>query len=52
MGRWGIRAAILALNKQPIPDKLLTPTNVITKDNADAVDITAIRQPKGWRPPL
>jgi ABC-type sugar transport system substrate-binding protein len=52
MGRWGIRAAMLALAKQPIPDKLLTPTNVITKENADKVDVGAIRQPKGWRPPL
>jgi len=52
MGRWGIRAAMLALAKQPIPDKLLTPTYVITKENADTVDIGAIRQPKGWRPPL
>jgi ribose transport system substrate-binding protein len=52
MGRWGIRAAMLALAKQPIPDKLLTPTHVITKENADKVDIGAIRQPKGWRPPL
>jgi ribose transport system substrate-binding protein len=52
MGRWGIRAAMLALAKQPIPDKLLTPTHVITKENADKVDISAIRQPKGWRPPL
>ena len=52
MGRWGIRAAMLALAKQPVPDKLLTPTYVITKDNADTVDIGAIRQPKGWRPPL
>jgi ABC-type sugar transport system substrate-binding protein len=52
MGRWGIRAAMLALAKQTIPDKLLTPTHVITKENADKVDIGAIRQPKGWRPPL
>jgi ribose transport system substrate-binding protein len=52
MGRWGIRAAMLALAKQPIPDKLLTPTHVITRENADKVDIEAIRQPKGWRPPL
>jgi ribose transport system substrate-binding protein len=52
MGRWGIRAAMLALAKQPIPDKLLTPTHVITKENADKIDIGEIRQPKGWRPPL
>ena len=51
-GRWGIRAALLALAKQPIADKLLTPTHVITKENADTVDIGAIRQPKCWRPPL
>jgi len=52
MGRWGIRAAMLALAKQPVPDKLLTPTHVITKENADKIDIGEIRQPKGWRPPL
>ncbi len=52
MGRWGMRVALLALEKKPIPEKLLTPTYVITKDTADKVDITGIRQPKGWRPPL
>ncbi len=52
MGRWGIRVAMLALAKQPIPEKLFTPTCVITKENADQVDIGAIRQPKGWKPPL
>jgi ABC-type sugar transport system substrate-binding protein len=52
MGRWGTRVAILALEKKPIPEKLLTPTYVVTKDNADSVDITAVRQPKGWRPPM
>lgn len=52
MGRWGIRVALLAIEKKPIPEKLLTPTYVMTKENADKVDITAVRQPKGWRPPL
>jgi ribose transport system substrate-binding protein len=52
MGRWGIRVALLALAKQPIPDKLFTPMYVVTKDTADKVDISAVRQPKGWRPPL
>ncbi len=52
MGRWGIRVALLAIEKKPIPDKLLTPTYVVTKENADSVDITAVRQPKGWRPPF
>jgi ABC-type sugar transport system substrate-binding protein len=52
MGRWGVRVALAALEKRPIPEKLFTPNYVITKDNADKVDISAIRQPKGWRPPL
>ena len=52
MGRWGIRVAVAALEKKPIPEKLFTPVYVITKDNADTVDISSIRQPKGWRPPL
>jgi ribose transport system substrate-binding protein len=52
MGRWGIRVAVAALEKKPIPEKLFTPNYVITKENADTVDISAIRQPKGWRPPL
>ncbi|HEV8640804.1 MAG TPA: TMAO reductase system protein TorT [Methylomirabilota bacterium] len=52
MGRWGIRVAILALEKKPIPDKLFTPIFVVTKETADQVDITAVRQPKGWRPPM
>lgn len=52
MGRWGIRVAILALEKKPIPEKLFTPSYVVTRENADQVDISAVRQPKGWRPPL
>jgi ribose transport system substrate-binding protein len=52
MGRWGVRVALAALQKQSIPDKLFTPNFVMTKDNADTVDLTLIRQPKGWRPPL
>lgn len=52
MGRWGIRVGVLALEKKPIPEKLFTPTYVVTKENADSVDISAVRQPKGWRPPL
>ncbi len=52
MGRWGIRVAILALEKKPIPEKLFTPTYVVTKENVDQVDLSGVRQPKGWRPPL
>lgn len=52
MGRWGVRVALAALQKQPIPEKLFTPNFVMTKDNADTVDLTLIRQPKGWRPPI
>ena len=52
MGRWGIRVAVLALEKKPIPEKLMTPTYVVTKENADSIDLSAVRQPKGWRPPL
>jgi ribose transport system substrate-binding protein len=52
MGRWGVRVALAALQKQPIPDRLFTPNFVMTKDNADTVDLTLIRQPKGWRPPI
>jgi ribose transport system substrate-binding protein len=52
MGRWGMRAALNAIRKQPVPDQVFTPTHVITKDNTDKVDIGTIRQPKGWRPPL
>ncbi len=52
MGRWGIRVAVLALEKKPIPPNLLTPIYVVTKDNADQIDVTGVRQPEGWRPPL
>ncbi len=52
MGRWGMRAALLAIEKKPVPNQVWTPTYVITKDNTDKVDISTIRQPKGWRPPL
>lgn len=52
MGRWGVRVALAALQQQPIPEKLFTPNFVMTKSNADTVDLTLIRQPKGWRPPI
>ena len=52
MGRWGVRIALMALTKQSIPDEVFTPSISITKDNADTVDISAIRQPKGWKPPI
>jgi ABC-type sugar transport system substrate-binding protein len=52
MGRWGVRVAVAAIEKKPIPEKLFTPNYVVTKENADKVDISAMRQPKGWRPPL
>lgn len=52
MGRYGVWAAIRAINKEPVPMDVITPTLVITKDNADTVDISAVRQPKGWKPPL
>ncbi len=52
MGRYGVWAAIRALNKEPVQNDVFTPTLVITKDNADTVDISAVRQPKGWKPPL
>jgi ABC-type sugar transport system substrate-binding protein len=52
MGRWGIRVALAAIEKRPVPEKLFTPNYVITRETADQVDISAIRQPKGWRPPL
>jgi ribose transport system substrate-binding protein len=52
MGRWGMRAALMAIRKQQVPNTVYTPTYVITKDNTDKVDISAIRNPKGWRPPL
>jgi hypothetical protein len=45
--RWGIRVALLALAKQPIPDKLFTTMYVVTKDNADKIGISVVRQPKG-----
>ena len=52
MGRWGIRVALAAVQNQPIQDKLFTPNFVMTKENADTVNMNLIRQPKGWRPPL
>ncbi len=52
MGRYGVWAAVRAINKEAVPTDVITPTIVITKDNADTVDISAVRQPKGWKPPL
>jgi ABC-type sugar transport system substrate-binding protein len=51
MGRWGIRAAINYLEKQPVPAVLATDLVLATKDNIDRLDLTTVRAPVGWTPP-
>jgi ABC-type sugar transport system substrate-binding protein len=51
MGRWGIRAAINYLEKQPVPAVLSTDLVLATKDNIDRLDLTTVRAPVGWTPP-
>jgi len=51
MGRWGIRAAINYLEKQPVPPVLLTAQVLATKDNIATLNLDTARAPAGWTPP-
>ena len=51
MGRWGVRAAIIYLEKKPVPPVMFTGLMTATKDNLDRLDLTTLRAPAGWTPP-
>ncbi len=52
MGRWGVRAAIEYLQKKPVPAVMFTGLMTATKDNLDTLDLTTVRAPAGWTPPV
>ena len=52
MGRWGVRAAISYLEKKPVPPVMFTALMTATKDNLDRLDLSAVRAPAGWTPPV
>ena len=51
MGRWGVRAAISYLEKQPVPPVMFTGLMTATKENVDRLDLSTVRAPAGWTPP-
>ena len=52
MGRWGIRAAINYLEKKPVPPVMFTGLMTATKENIDKLDLSVLRAPAGWTPPV
>jgi ABC-type sugar transport system substrate-binding protein len=52
MGRWGVRAAINYLEKKAVPPVMFTGLMTATKDNLGTLDLSAVRAPAGWTPPV
>jgi len=52
MGRWGVRAAINYLEKKTVPPVMFTGLMTATKDNLGKLDLSAVRAPAGWTPPV
>jgi ABC-type sugar transport system substrate-binding protein len=52
MGRWGVRAAISHLEKKVVPPVLFTGQILATKDNLGTLDLSTVRAPEGWKPPV
>jgi ribose transport system substrate-binding protein len=52
IGRWGMRAAINTLEKRPVPEVMWTPLLQVTTANVDKIDMSIIRAPAGWKPPI
>ncbi len=52
MGRWGVRAAINYLEKKPVPPVMFTGLMTATKETLDRLDLTTLRAPAGWTPPV
>jgi ABC-type sugar transport system substrate-binding protein len=51
IGRWGVRAAINALEKREVPKALWTPLLLVSAENVDNLDLSTLRAPAGWKPP-
>jgi hypothetical protein len=47
-----MRAAINTLEKREVPKVLWTPLLQVTSANADQIDMSTIRAPAGWKPPI
>jgi ribose transport system substrate-binding protein len=52
IGRWCIRATIDYLEHRPLQKEYFTPLSLATKDTIDKVDMTTVRAPVGWKPPV
>lgn len=52
IGRWGVRAAINYLEKREVPKALYTPLMLISSANINNLDISTLRAPVGWKPPI
>jgi ABC-type sugar transport system substrate-binding protein len=52
MGRWGVRAAVSFLEKKPVPPVMFTGLMTATKENLDKIDLSTVRAPAGWTPPV
>jgi len=52
IGRWGMRAAINTLEKREVPKVMWTPLLQVTSANADKIDMSTVRAPVGWKPPI
>jgi ABC-type sugar transport system substrate-binding protein len=52
MGRWGVRAAINYLEKKSVPPVMFTGLMTATKDNLGTLDLSTVRAPAGWTPPV
>ncbi len=52
IGRWCIRATINYLEKREVPKQIFTPLSIATKDNISTIDLSGVRAPAGWKPPV
>jgi ABC-type sugar transport system substrate-binding protein len=52
IGRWGVRAMINHLEKREVPKELFTPLTLITNENINNIDMSVLRAPDGWKPPV
>jgi ribose transport system substrate-binding protein len=52
IGRWCIRATINHMENRPVPAEIRVPVLLVTKANLDGLDLSTVRAPKGWMPPV
>ena len=38
--------------KTAVPKQLFTPLSIATKDNISTIDLSGVRAPAGWKPPV